>query len=165
MLIKSSDTELEHRSQLPGRRHPHKGCHKCWSQNNWWIRELKPRVLWSGLLQEKLFFRPCSHVAFGVLLLLFICQEHRSVNIQLMVSGDHIAYQTPSISATQNCDCPCLLLKFQFESMALLVVISSGFSSNPSHSAYSHSLCSIYTQSLKSDTLFWLLCIWYHTAL
>lgn len=34
MLIKSSDTEQQHRSQRLRRRHLDKSCHKCWSQNN-----------------------------------------------------------------------------------------------------------------------------------
>lgn len=57
MLIKSSDTEQQHRSQRPRRRHPDKSCHKCWSQNNWWIRVLKPRVSQSSPLRGKLFSR------------------------------------------------------------------------------------------------------------
>lgn len=80
MLIKSSDTEQERSSRLPERRRPDKGCHKCWSQNNWWIRELKPKVLWSGLLREKLFFQflfTRSYLCFIVTVYLPGTQRHK----------------------------------------------------------------------------------------
>ena len=94
MLIKSSDTEQECRSQLPGRGRPDKGCHKCWSQNNWWISELKPRVLMKWLAPGKVaFFSSCSHVCLGFIVTVYLPRTRRH---KYLVNGFGRAYRIPT---------------------------------------------------------------------
>lgn len=92
MQIKSSDTEW--RSQLPGRRRPDKGCHKSWSQSNWWTRELKPRVLWSALLWGKLFFQFLfTRLYLGFNFTLYVPRTRRH---KCLVSGFRRPWNIPS---------------------------------------------------------------------